>query len=96
MPLLIRNRIQNLGLILRFLPHSNVIHRTQPSYSKSLELLLKKLLEHVSQDLEMYKFQFAAHQRVVPAIFGNVVCTFMIGQRILRVRRDRHASPPWR
>eukprot|EP00045_Choanoeca_perplexa_P016464 m.223445 g.223445 ORF g.223445 m.223445 type:complete len:1257 (-) comp17269_c0_seq1:2684-6454(-) len=49
---------------------------------------LDQLLEHMQVDMEQYKFQFAAHAKIVPPIFDHFLRVFVLAQRLLKYLRS--------
>lgn len=67
-----------------------------PQYSKAVAEQLRRLLDAMQTDLEQYKFQFAAHRHVAPALFSSTLVAFVTAQRILRVIDNRAEAPALR
>ena len=49
---------------------------------------LDQLVEHLQVDMEQYKFQFAAHAKIVPPIFDHFLRIFVLAQRLLKYLRS--------
>ena len=65
----------------------------RPPYSKAVAAELRRLLDYMESDLAQYKFSFAAHRHVVPALFSSTLVAFVTGQRILRAIDGKAESP---
>lgn len=68
----------------------------KPPYSKPVATELRRLLDYMESDLSQYKFSFAAHRHVVPALFSSTLVAFTTAQRILRAIDPKAESPSLR
>jgi hypothetical protein len=68
----------------------------KPPYSKPVAAELRRLLDYMESDLSQYKFSFAAHRHVVPALFSSTLVAFTTAQRILRAIDPKAESPSLR